>query len=138
MSRSSGPTSEEMAAIVAAVELVWPKPVVVVPAPQKVSTWVRDFARAFHGFYRDCRVITDDAELTQARLWLTEATRVVVANGLSLIGVTLLALAMTGVVLFVADFVFDDRVAVVVTICVALLFAVVWYVLPLRYRMRDR
>src|SRR4029077_11939081 len=29
-------------------------------APQKVSTWVRDFARAFHGFYRDCRVITDD------------------------------------------------------------------------------
>jgi len=39
-------------------------------APQKVSTWVRDFARAaFHGFYRDCRVITDDAELTQARLW---------------------------------------------------------------------
>jgi Family of unknown function (DUF6328) len=63
---------------------------------------------------------------------------VVVANGLSLIGVTLLALAMTGVVLFVADFVFDDRAAVVVTICVALLFAVVWYVLPLRYRMRDR
>ena len=37
-------------------------------APQKISTWVRDFARAFHGFYRDCRVITDDAELTQARL----------------------------------------------------------------------
>ena len=39
-------------------------------APQKVTTWVRDFAGAFHGFYRDCRVLTDDAELTQARLWL--------------------------------------------------------------------
>jgi hypothetical protein len=62
---------------------------------------------------------------------------VVVANRLSLIGVTLMALAMTGVVLFVADFVFDDRGAVVVTICVAALFAVVWYVLPLRHRRRD-
>jgi len=57
-------------------------------APQKVSTWVRDFARAFHGFYRDCRVITDDAELTQARLWLTEASRIGLANALSLLGVS--------------------------------------------------
>ena len=51
-------------------------------APQKVTTWVRDFARAFHGFYRDCRVLTDDAELTQARLWLTEACRIGLANAL--------------------------------------------------------
>ena len=36
---------------------------------------MRDFAGAFHGFYRDCRVISDDAELTQARLWLAEACR---------------------------------------------------------------
>jgi arginyl-tRNA synthetase len=57
-------------------------------APQKVSTWVRDFARAFHGFYRDCRVITEDAELTQARLWLTEATRIGLANALALLGVS--------------------------------------------------
>jgi arginyl-tRNA synthetase len=57
-------------------------------APQKVSTWVRDFARAFHGFYRDCRVITDDAELTQARLWLTEASRIGLANALGLLGVS--------------------------------------------------
>jgi arginyl-tRNA synthetase len=56
-------------------------------APQKVSTWVRDFARAFHGFYRDCRVITDDAELTQARLWLTESCRIGLANALGLLGV---------------------------------------------------
>jgi arginyl-tRNA synthetase len=56
-------------------------------APQKVSTWVRDFARAFHGFYRDCRVITEDAELTQARLWLTEACRIGLANALGLLGV---------------------------------------------------
>jgi arginyl-tRNA synthetase len=57
-------------------------------APQKVSTWVRDFARVFHGFYRDCRVITDDAELTQARLWLAEACRIGLANALALLGVS--------------------------------------------------
>ena len=56
-------------------------------APQKACTWVRDFARAFHGFYRDCRVVTGDAELTQARLWLVEACRIGLANALALLGV---------------------------------------------------
>ena len=56
-------------------------------APQKVTTWVRDFARSFHGFYRDCRVITDDADLTQARLWLAEACRIGLADALGLLGV---------------------------------------------------
>jgi arginyl-tRNA synthetase len=57
-------------------------------APQKVSTWVRDFARAFHGFYRDCRVISPDTALTQARLWLAEASRIGLANALGLLGVS--------------------------------------------------
>jgi arginyl-tRNA synthetase len=56
-------------------------------APQKVSTWVRDFAREFHGFYRDCRVLSDDDTLTQARLWLTEACRIGLASALGLLGV---------------------------------------------------
>ena len=50
---------------------------------RRCRTWVRDFARAFHGFYRDCRVLTDDDELTQARLWLTEACRIGLANALA-------------------------------------------------------
>ena len=41
-------------------------------APHRVTTWVREFAAKFHSFYRDCRVISDDAALTQARLWLAE------------------------------------------------------------------
>jgi arginyl-tRNA synthetase len=56
-------------------------------APQKVSTWVREFAGEFHGFYRDCKVLSDDVELTQARLWLTEACRVGLANALAVLGV---------------------------------------------------
>jgi len=57
-------------------------------APHRVTTWVRDFASRVHGFYRDCRVITDDAELTQARLWLVEATRVGLAGALAILGVS--------------------------------------------------
>jgi arginyl-tRNA synthetase len=56
-------------------------------APHRVTTWVRDFAGRFHGFYRDCRVISDDAELTQARLWLAEACRIGLADALALLGV---------------------------------------------------
>jgi arginyl-tRNA synthetase len=56
-------------------------------APQKVTTWVRDFARVFHGFYRDCRVLSDDDATTQARLWLTEACRIGLANALGILGV---------------------------------------------------
>jgi len=35
-----------------------------------------------------CRVITDDAKLTQARLWLCEGCRVGLANALGLLGVS--------------------------------------------------
>jgi arginyl-tRNA synthetase len=56
-------------------------------APHRVTTWVRDFAARFHGFYRDCRVLSDDVALTQARLWLSEAARLGLANALGLLGV---------------------------------------------------
>lgn len=56
-------------------------------APQKIATWMRDFARVFHSFYHDCRVLSEDADLTQARLWLTEACRIGLANALALLGV---------------------------------------------------
>ena len=57
-------------------------------APHRVTTWVRDFASRFHGFYRDCRVLTDDDAVTQARLWLVEATRVGLAGALAILGVS--------------------------------------------------
>jgi arginyl-tRNA synthetase len=57
-------------------------------APHRVTAWVRDFAKLFHGFYRDCRVINDDdAALTQARLWLAEACRLGLASALAILGV---------------------------------------------------
>ena len=56
-------------------------------APHRVTGWVRDFASRFHSFYRDCRVISDDDDLTQARLWLAETCRIGLSDALGLLGV---------------------------------------------------
>ena len=58
-------------------------------APHKVTSWVRQLAGDFHGFYHDCRVLGDEVppELTQARLWLVEGVRIGLAIGLGLLGV---------------------------------------------------
>jgi arginyl-tRNA synthetase len=58
-------------------------------APHKVTTWVRELADRFHGFYHDCYVLGDvPPELTQARLWLVEAARIGLEIGLDLLGVS--------------------------------------------------
>jgi arginyl-tRNA synthetase len=59
-------------------------------APHRVTTWVRELAGAFHGFYHDCYVLGDEVapELTQARLWLVEGAAVGLAVGLDLLGVS--------------------------------------------------
>ena len=67
----------------------WPTPAA--PGrPHKVTTWARELAGRFHGFYYDCYVMGEGVspELTQARLWLVEATRVGLAIGLDLLGVS--------------------------------------------------
>ena len=57
-------------------------------APYRLTHFVEGIAARFHRFYGDCRVVTDDTELTQARLWLCAATRQTVANALGVLGVS--------------------------------------------------
>ncbi len=59
-------------------------------APHAIIGWSRELAAAFHGFYQECYVVGDgvSAELTQARLWLLEATRIGLAIGFDLVGVS--------------------------------------------------
>ncbi len=59
-------------------------------APHRVTTWVRNLAGAFHGFYHDCPVLAPSVptELAQARLWLVEASRISLGIGLDLLGVS--------------------------------------------------
>jgi hypothetical protein len=56
------------------------------------------------------------------------------ADNLALVGLTFLALAMTGVLLLVTDFLFGTVTTVVVTAAVFVLFSLVWYAIPLRRR----
>ncbi|MCY9593378.1 arginine--tRNA ligase [Paenibacillus chitinolyticus] len=57
-------------------------------APHRLIRYVYDLAGLFHSYYRAERVITEDAEQTQARLALLGALRTVIANVLAVIGVS--------------------------------------------------
>lgn len=61
---------------------------------------------------------------------------VTVANRLTIAGLTLVAFAMTGVVALLTDFVFGTATMVVTTSALALAFALLWYLLPLRRRRK--
>ncbi|WP_030235740.1 arginine--tRNA ligase [Streptomyces sp. NRRL S-350] len=60
--------------------------------PHRVAVYLEGLAGAYHRFWDNCPVLPkgdDEAtDLTHARLWLVEATRTVLANGLTLLGVT--------------------------------------------------
>ena len=60
--------------------------------PHRVARYLEALAGVYHRFYDGCRILPlgDDpvTPLTHARLWLNDATRIVIANGLGLLGVT--------------------------------------------------
>ncbi|MGZ8612741.1 MAG: arginine--tRNA ligase, partial [Actinomycetota bacterium] len=56
-------------------------------APHRLAYFARELAERFHRFYTECRVVTDDEGLTQARLWLSTGARQAIANVLGLLGV---------------------------------------------------
>ena len=57
-------------------------------APHRVAHASQDLAARFHRFYTECRVVSDDAARTQARLWLCRASGTVLANLLGILGVS--------------------------------------------------
>lgn len=56
--------------------------------PHRLTRYVHDLATVFHSFYTRCRVRTEDAALTGARLVLCDAARTVLRNGLTMMGVS--------------------------------------------------
>jgi len=56
--------------------------------PHRLAFYTDELAASVHRFYKNCRVITDDAPLTAARLQLTRAARITLANALGLMGVS--------------------------------------------------
>ncbi|HLT12104.1 MAG TPA: arginine--tRNA ligase [Micromonosporaceae bacterium] len=60
--------------------------------PHRIARYLEDLAGTYHRFYDACRVLPRGDEpvtdLNRARLWLVEASRIVIANGLGLLGVS--------------------------------------------------
>jgi len=55
--------------------------------PHRLSNYLRDVAVAFTQFYGNCRIIGETDDLAKARLQLAQATRQVLNNGLSVLGI---------------------------------------------------
>ena len=53
----------------------------------RLPRYALELAREFHNFYEKYRVITEDENLTSARLGLVTATKIVLANALNLMGI---------------------------------------------------
>jgi arginyl-tRNA synthetase len=56
--------------------------------PYILTVYLKDLATDFHRFYDSHRVLSEDENLMFARLALVEATRLVLAKGLGLLGLS--------------------------------------------------
>ncbi len=59
--------------------------------PHRIPFYLKELAGAFHAYYHDRnkhQVVSDDAELSAARLFLVSAIRIIIRNGLALMGVS--------------------------------------------------
>jgi arginyl-tRNA synthetase len=56
--------------------------------PHHLTYYAQDVATAFHSFYKNCRVVSDDRAMTGARLKLVRAAKLVLGRTLGLMGMT--------------------------------------------------
>ena len=57
-------------------------------APYRITVYSMELAAAFHSFYNKCRVLTEDENLTAARLLLVMAAQQVIKNAFSILGIS--------------------------------------------------
>jgi len=55
--------------------------------PHRITFYLQELAGLFHPYYHRHRVISEDTELTKARLALCEAVMIVLKHGLKILGV---------------------------------------------------
>ena len=55
--------------------------------PHQLAYYLRELANNFHSYYNACPFLLDDVALSQARLSLIFATKLVIVNGLTILGV---------------------------------------------------
>ncbi|MEA3485647.1 MAG: DALR anticodon-binding domain-containing protein, partial [Candidatus Aerophobetes bacterium] len=56
--------------------------------PHRLTTFLKEISTVFHQFYTQYRVISEDKELTSARLLLIKAVKIVIEDVLDLLGIS--------------------------------------------------
>ncbi|MFL3005969.1 MAG: arginine--tRNA ligase [Candidatus Neomarinimicrobiota bacterium] len=56
--------------------------------PQYIANYLQQLASFFHKFYSHCKVITNDADLTNTRIQLIKAVKIILSNGLNILGIS--------------------------------------------------
>ena len=56
--------------------------------PQGIANYLHHMSTEFHKFYASCRVITDEQALSTARINLITAVKIVLGNGLGILGIS--------------------------------------------------
>ena len=56
--------------------------------PHRITYYLQELAGLFHSFYNKNRVITEDAEVTAARLFLLHCVAITLRNALALLGIS--------------------------------------------------
>lgn len=56
--------------------------------PHRISSYLEELAAAFHKFYTFCRILGTEKKLAEARISLAIASKIVIKNGLSILGVS--------------------------------------------------
>ena len=56
--------------------------------PQTIANYLQELSARFHKFYSHCRVITDDEQLTISRIAVIHASKIILANGFKILGIS--------------------------------------------------
>ena len=56
--------------------------------PHRIPVYLKELAAKFHGYYHQVKIVTEDTDLTLARLALVKGIQHVVQNGLEILGVS--------------------------------------------------
>ena len=55
--------------------------------PQYIATYLQQLASFFHKFYGNCKVISENKDLTKSRIKLINAVKIILYNGLNILGI---------------------------------------------------
>ena len=55
--------------------------------PQSIANYLQELAGKFHRYYAKERVVSEEVEKTSARLLLVKSLKIVLCNGLTILGI---------------------------------------------------